>query len=83
MYPEVKNHIKNMFKNTVRKTVLDKKVRVDGRGLEDIRDISVVESILPRVHGSALFTRGETQSIAALTLGSSRDEQIIDSMSSD
>ena len=58
MYPEVKNHIKNMFKNTVRKTVLDKKVRVDGRGLEDIRDISVVESILPRVHGSALFTRG-------------------------
>ena len=83
MYPEVKNHIKNMFKNTVRKTVIDKKVRVDGRGLEDIRDISVVESILPRVHGSALFTRGETQSIAALTLGSSRDEQIIDSMASD
>ena len=83
MYPEVKNHIKNMFKNTVRKTVLDKKVRVDGRGLEDIRDISIVESILPRVHGSALFTRGETQSIAALTLGSSRDEQIIDSMASD
>ena len=83
MYPEVKNHIKNMFKNTVRKTVLDKKFRVDGRGLEDIRDISVVESILPRVHGSALFTRGETQSIAALTLGSSRDEQIIDSMASD
>ncbi|MBL6719589.1 MAG: polyribonucleotide nucleotidyltransferase [Candidatus Marinimicrobia bacterium] len=83
MYPEVKNYIKNMFKNTVRKTVLDKKVRVDGRGLEDIRDISVVESILPRAHGSALFTRGETQSIAALTLGSSRDEQIIDSMASD
>ena len=83
MYPEVKNHIKNMFKNTVRKTVLDKKIRVDGRGLEDIRDIRVVESILPRVHGSALFTRGETQSIAALTLGSSRDEQIIDSMASD
>lgn len=83
MYPEVKNYIKNMFKNTVRKTVLDKKVRVDGRGLEDIRDISVVESILPRAHGSALFTRGETQAIAALTLGSSRDEQIIDSMASD
>ena len=83
MYTEVKNHIKNMFKNTVRKTVLDKKIRVDGRGLEDIRDISVVESILPRVHGSALFTRGETQAIAALTLGSSKDEQIIDSMASD
>ena len=83
MYKEVKNHIKVMFKNAVRKTVLDKKVRVDGRGLEDIRDISIVPSILPRVHGSALFTRGETQSIAALTLGSSRDEQIIDSMASD
>ena len=83
MYPEVKGHIKNMFKNAVRKTVLDKKVRVDGRGLEDIRDISIVPTILPRVHGSALFTRGETQSIAALTLGSSRDEQIIDSMASD
>ncbi len=83
IYPEVKNHIKNMFKNAVRKTVLDKKVRVDGRGLEDVRDINIVPSILPRVHGSALFTRGETQSIAALTLGSSRDEQIIDSMASD
>ena len=83
LYPEVKSYIKNMFKKTVRKTVLDKKVRVDGRGLEDIRDINIVPSILPRVHGSALFTRGETQSIAALTLGSSRDEQIIDSMASD
>ena len=83
MYPEVKTHMKNMFKNAVRKTVLDKKVRVDGRGLEDIRDISIVPTILPRVHGSALFTRGETQSIAALTRGSSRDEQIIDSMASD
>ena len=72
-----------MYKRQVRKTVLDKKVRVDGRGLEDIRDISIVPTILPRVHGSALFTRGETQSIAALTLGSSRDEQIIDSMASD
>ena len=83
LYPEVKSYIKNMFKKAVRKTVLDKKVRVDGRGLEDIRDINIVPSLLPRVHGSALFTRGETQSIAALTLGSSRDEQIIDSMASD
>ncbi|MFL2485197.1 MAG: polyribonucleotide nucleotidyltransferase [Candidatus Neomarinimicrobiota bacterium] len=83
MYPEVKNHIKVMFKNAVRKTVLDKKVRIDGRGLADVRQISIVPSLLPRVHGSALFTRGETQAIAALTLGSSRDEQIIDSMASD
>ena len=83
LYPEVKGHIKTMFKNAVRKNILDKKVRVDGRGLADVRQISIVPSLLPRVHGSALFTRGETQSIAALTLGSSRDEQIIDSMASD
>ena len=83
LYPEVKGHIKTMFKNAVRKSILDKKVRVDGRGLADVRQISIVPSLLPRVHGSALFTRGETQSIAALTLGSSRDEQIIDSMASD
>jgi polyribonucleotide nucleotidyltransferase len=72
-----------MFKDVVRKSILDKKVRVDGRGLADVRQISIVPSLLPRVHGSALFTRGETQAIAALTLGSSRDEQIIDSMASD
>ena len=83
LYPEVKAHIKTMFKNAVRKSILDRKVRVDGRGLADVRQISIVPSLLPRVHGSALFTRGETQAIAALTLGSSRDEQIIDSMASD
>jgi polyribonucleotide nucleotidyltransferase len=83
LYPEVKAHIKAMFKDAVRKSILDKKVRVDGRGLADVRQISIVPSLLPRVHGSALFTRGETQAIAALTLGSSRDEQIIDSMASD
>ena len=83
LYPEVKGHIKTMFKNAVRKSILDRKVRVDGRGLADVRQISIVPSLLPRVHGSALFTRGETQAIAALTLGSSRDEQIIDSMASD
>ncbi len=83
LYPEVKGHIKTMFKNAVRENILDKKVRVDGRGLADVRQISIVPSLLPRVHGSALFTRGETQAIAALTLGSSRDEQIIDSMASD
>ena len=72
-----------MFKNAVRKTVLEKKVRVDGRGLEDVRQITIVPHILPRVHGSVLFTRGETQAIATTTLGTSRDQQIIDSMDSD
>ena len=83
LLPEVKAYMKLMFKNAVRKTVLDKKVRVDGRGPEDIRDITIVPSLLPRVHGSVLFTRGETQAIATTTLGSSRDEQIIDSMGED
>jgi polyribonucleotide nucleotidyltransferase len=83
MYSEVKEYVKTMFKNAVRKTALEKKVRVDGRGLDDIRAISIVPSLLPRVHGSALFTRGETQAIVALTLGNARDEQIIDSMASD
>ena len=62
---------------------MDKKVRVDGRGLEDVRQITVVPSVLPRVHGSVLFTRGETQAIATTTLGTTRDQQIIDSMDSD
>ena len=83
IYGEVKTHIKTMFKDAVRKTVLDKKVRVDGRGLEDVRQITIVPSVLPRVHGSALFTRGETQAIATTTLGTTRDQQIIDSMVSD
>ena len=83
IYGEVKTHIKTMFKDAVRKTVLDKKVRVDGRGLEDVRQITVVPSVLPRVHGSVLFTRGETQAIATTTLGTTRDQQIIDSMDSD
>ena len=83
LYPEVKTFVKNMFKNAVRKTVLDKKVRIDGRGPEDIRQITIVPNILPRVHGSVLFTRGETQAIATTTLGTSRDQQIIDSMDSD
>ncbi len=83
LLPEVKAYMKLMFKNAVRKTVLDRKVRVDGRGPEDIRDITIVPSLLPRVHGSVLFTRGETQAIATTTLGSSRDEQIIDSMGED
>ena len=83
IYGEVKTYIKAMFKDAVRKTVLDKKVRVDGRGLEDVRQITIVPSVLPRVHGSALFTRGETQAIATTTLGTTRDQQIIDSMDSD
>jgi polyribonucleotide nucleotidyltransferase len=63
---------------TMRDAVLDTKVRIDGRKLDDIRPITVRVGVLPRTHGSALFTRGETQAIVVVTLGTARDAQIID-----
>ena len=60
--------------------ILEKKIRADGRGASDIRPITCETSILPRTHGSALFTRGETQSLAVVTLGTSDDEQRIDAL---
>ena len=62
----------------VRKSILEKKVRTDGRGPEDIRNISCEIGVLPRAHGSSLFTRGETQSLGVTTLGTVFDEQMID-----
>lgn len=67
--------------NAMRAKVLDTKVRIDGRDLSTVRPISVATSVLPRTHGSALFTRGETQSIVVATLGTARDGQIIDAVS--
>ncbi len=66
--------------STLRGTVLSTKVRIDGRAPADVRGISSKVSILPRVHGSALFTRGETQAIVAVTLGTARDGQVIDAV---
>ena len=63
---------------TMRDSVLTTKVRIDGRNLDDVRPISVRVGVLPRTHGSALFTRGETQAIVVTTLGTTRDAQIID-----
>ena len=65
---------------TMRGSVLATKVRIDGRALDTVRPISSKVSVLPRVHGSALFTRGETQAIVAVTLGTARDGQIIDAV---
>jgi len=64
--------------HTMRDSVLSTKVRIDGRNLDDVRPISVRVGVLPRTHGSALFTRGETQAIVVCTLGTTRDAQIID-----
>jgi polyribonucleotide nucleotidyltransferase len=76
--------IKAVFEEThrklVRRLILDKRQRMDGRGLSDIRPISCEVGILPRTHGSALFTRGETQVLAVVTFGTSEDEQKINSL---
>ncbi len=66
---------------TMRASVLKTKVRIDGRNLDTVRPISVRTSVLPRTHGSALFTRGETQALVVATLGTARDGQIIDAVS--
>ncbi len=73
----------NMEYEIVRKSILEKGIRTDGRGVEDIRPISCEIDILPRTHGSALFTRGETQSLAVTTLGTVYDEQMVDNIDGD
>ncbi|WMJ69922.1 polyribonucleotide nucleotidyltransferase [Stenotrophomonas sp. 24(2023)] len=66
---------------TMRDSVLDTKVRIDGRALDTVRPIAVKTGVLPRTHGSSLFTRGETQAIVTITLGTARDGQVIDAVS--
>jgi len=65
---------------TMRDSVLDTKIRIDGRALDTVRPITVKAGVLPRTHGSALFTRGETQAIVVTTLGTARDGQVIDAV---
>ena len=65
---------------TLRNSVLSTKVRIDGRALDTVRAITSKVTVLPRVHGSSLFTRGETQAIVAVTLGTARDGQVIDAV---
>ena len=67
-------------KKVVREKILASKTRIDGRKIDEVRQIECETGLLPRAHGSALFTRGETQAIAVLTLGTSEDEQMIDSL---
>ena len=67
----------------MRAKIINEKKRVDGRGLEDVRPINCEVALLPRTHGSALFTRGETQALAVTTLGTSDDEQRIELLSGD
>ena len=67
--------------STMRNSVLDTKVRIDGRALDTVRPVTVKTGILPRTHGSSLFTRGETQALVTITLGTARDGQVIDAVS--
>lgn len=84
-WAEKDNEIAKIFfeleRNIVRERILSGEKRIDGRSLRMIRPITIATGILPRVHGSALFTRGETQSIGTCTLGSERDAQTFEDMS--
>jgi len=77
---DVNSQLKNLEKSIVRTDILKNKNRIDGRGLSDVRPIECEVGVLPRAHGSALFTRGETQAIVVATLGTSDDEQRIESL---
>ena len=77
---EIGEHWHATEKNAVRNLILDKKTRIDGRGLTDVRPISIQVGYLPRAHGSSVFTRGETQALVAATLGTASDEQRLDSL---
>ena len=79
---EKRTHVKRIFETLeeeiLRDTVLRDRSRFDGRKLDEIRSIAIEVGLLPRVHGSALFTRGETQALASVTLGTKRDAQILE-----
>jgi polyribonucleotide nucleotidyltransferase len=77
---KVKTAFGDLEARVVRHRILDGKPRIDGRDLKTVRPLSIGVGILPRTHGSAVFTRGETQVIATITLGTGKDSQLIDSM---
>jgi polyribonucleotide nucleotidyltransferase len=83
-YPEqevvIKEILHDMEKDLMRKRILEEGIRLDGRNTTQVRPITIELGILPRPHGTSLFTRGETQSLTTLTLGSKGDEQIIDGL---
>jgi len=79
---EIKEILRTIEKGTMRERILTEGERADGRKLDEIRPITCEIGVLPRTHGSALFTRGQTQALAVTTLGTARDEQRIDSIDS-
>ena len=83
-YPEKEKEIKAVFgdlkRDYFRHLIVEEQSRIDGRGLKDVRPITCEVEILPRTHGSALFTRGETQALVVTTLGTASDEQRVDAL---
>jgi polyribonucleotide nucleotidyltransferase len=77
---DIKGALVNIEQDLVRKNIIENGVRADGRGFKQIRPITCEIGVLPRTHGSGLFTRGQTQSLAVATLGTSEDEQMIDAL---
>jgi polyribonucleotide nucleotidyltransferase len=77
---KIKGEFFNLEAKTVRSQILNGEPRIDGRNTRTVRPISIRTGVLPRTHGSALFTRGETQALVVATLGTGRDEQIIDAL---
>ncbi|MBN2453388.1 MAG: polyribonucleotide nucleotidyltransferase [Candidatus Omnitrophica bacterium] len=77
---DVKSALAEVEEEDVRRFIVEKKKRVDGRRMDEIRPITCEVGVLPRTHGSGLFTRGQTQSLSVTTLGTSADEQIIDAL---
>lgn len=77
---EIKKAIKGIERDVVRGRILEGESRIDGRGTRTVRPITIRVGVLPRTHGSALFTRGETQALVTTTLGTGRDAQIIDAL---
>jgi polyribonucleotide nucleotidyltransferase len=80
MAPKVSGAFKEVEKEVVRSSILETSRRIDGRDLKAVRPIECEVGILPRTHGSALFTRGETQALAVATLGTGEDEQYVDAL---
>ena len=77
---QAKAQLKSIEKDIVRTAIMKDKKRIDGRGLSDVREIKCEVGVLPRAHGSALFTRGETQALVVTTLGMTEDEQRLESL---
>ena len=77
---DIKGAFEELKRNLFRGLVIQKERRIDGRGLKDIRPITCETAVLPRTHGSALFTRGETQALVVTTLGTTSDEQRVDAL---